>query len=751
MPGNHLHVIFDCQLLQTSDRYRGMGLYLQNLLEALSTQNEPGVQWTFITNSQLPDLSEKDAAILSGFRGDVLKAKLLAKKNCELYGQAVKANKATIDSLIVNKGQSTKTVFFIPALFSSEIYPVFPSKGTANLLQFHDIIPFLYPKQYFRDHESSARIDYSQRWAEAYKADLYVTDSETTADDLTIYFGIDPIRTAPIFGAGAHTDKTKPSKPKIDGLNNDFVLMPSGDDFRKNNELAVRAFAELKGSNQLVVTSNFSQETQRQLKGIYPDIIFSGSVSSSELLWLIDNTRLVFFPSEYEGLGLPILEAVNRNTQVACSNIPVFREISTDAFSFFDPKSITSMTTILRSILSDHSKSDQTHFIKRYQEIKAKFTWNNTASLFMGALKRIEQANKRAKLAIFCPSPSSYSAVGKYAFEVHAELSRLYDIDYYYENGQTEFEPSRPNILEYATKYYPVAFFERNKDKYDRVLYHIGNSEFHTQTILSALRYPANAIVHDTWLNGIFDYMERYGYLTKKRRLYESLIDTKLANKKSSCLSSIVTNQKAIFCHSGYSCQSIEEISTNLNINQIFHPIGVPKNTPVRDGITVSFAGIISEDKGISLVANIAELSNIKVKVFGFGVLGESPLLENLATNIEVIKDLTDKEFQDALGGSDILINYRLKYHGETSRSALEAMRWGTVVIVRDIGWFAELPDECVVKVSSEHELIKKVSDLINDPKSRDTIGQAARKFLASEYSFKKYASLISKELKENQ
>lgn len=741
-------LFIDCQLLQCDDRYRGMGLYLASLLKAISKNDKDNIKWRFITNSKLSKLSSEDKSILDTFGGEIIETNLYIAKDGLSYLAAADKNRLLIGD-IVDPG-AEKIVFFIPALFSSQIYPVFPRGNVGKVLLFHDIIPFLYHEQYFNDHEGEQRrIDYSERWGEAYKTDLFVTNSQTTADDLTIYFGVDPSRCVPIFGAGAERTNIKPSKPKLDLK--DFVLMPSGDDFRKNNEAAVAAFAALGTDIQLVITSSFGVSTQNKLKSIYPNTVFSGNVNDAELLWLIDNTKLVYFPSLYEGLGMPVLEAVDRQAVIACANIPVFNEISNDAFFYFNPNSPASMTATLNEALKENIRSKEFLAKKNlYKNISKKYSWSKTAEAFIEMVNFVTPARKKQKLAVFCPSPSSYSSVGKYAFECHAELSRLFDIDYYFENGQTEFKPTRPNILEYAANYYPASTFAV-RNTYDAVLYHIGNSEFHTQTILNALRYPANAIVHDTWLNGIFDYMEHHGYLTEERRKFEALLDQRIGESKSSCLSSIATNQLRIFCHSDYAkdaISSIDKISTKTKIIQTIHPIGVPVVQTIKSDLTISFAGIISEDKGISLISTISKLSGLKVRVFGFGVLGETPLLKGLGPNVEVVHDLTDKDFQDALRTTDILVNYRINYHGETSRSALEAMRYGGVVAVRDVGWFSELPDDCVVKVKSESELMDSISQLVNDPSLRQQIGKNARNYLSSGYSYSRYAKLFAKELR---
>lgn len=742
-------IVVDCQVLQSADRKRGMGFYLISLLTSLAKNKDvASFDWVFLVNSRMPDLRAEDRALINSFSGKTVSAELLYQTDSKLFDEAVSENRNTVDNVmkpLLDDGHE-QTLFYIPAMFSREIYPVFPSRGTANLMLFHDLIPFLYHRQYFRDHEGEPRRDYAMRFREVYKADLFVTNSQTTADDMTVYLGVDPSRLVPIFGAAADRKKLQPAQPKIaKQLKDGFVFMPSGDDFRKNNMLAAQAFTASGATEKLVVSSNFGAESQRTLREVCPNIEFVGSVTDEEMLWLFKEAKAVYYPPLYEGFALPLFEAIEADAVVACSNISVFAEVSQTAFYYFDPNSAASMSDAIKRVLSSDTKT-HTKMKAEYSEILNEFTWPKAAERFIQAIGKCQVAPTKPKLAIFCPSPSSYSSVGKYAFEVHAELSRLYDIDYFIEEGQTEFDPVRPNILEYAANYYPANKFDlAQAAHYDRILYHIGNSEFHVDTILNSLRFSANGIVHDTRLNGIFDYMKNYGFITAERRDYEALLDKVFNCQRSSCLGSIATNQVNLFCHSEYAQEAIGEVVTKKTprLHKLVHPIGVPTIKMTRDERpTISFAGIISEDKGIHLVAEISSLDNVQVKVFGFGVLGDSPLLQGLP-NVEVITDLTDKEFQDAVRSSDILVNYRPNYHGETSRSALEAMRYGTAVVVKDIGWFSELPDETVVKVDNEVELIDAIRELVDNPQKREAIGDQARKFLSDVYAYRLYAQNV--------
>lgn len=66
-------------------------------------------------------------------------------------------------------------------------------------------------------------------------------------------------------------------------------------------------------------------------------VIFTGNITDEELYgWYKGATALVM-PSFYEGFGLPLVEAMNFNIPIICSDIPVFREICHDDVMYFNP------------------------------------------------------------------------------------------------------------------------------------------------------------------------------------------------------------------------------------------------------------------------------------------------------------------------------------------------------------------------------------------------------------------------------
>ena len=63
--------------------------------------------------------------------------------------------------------------------------------------------------------------------------------------------------------------------------------------------------------------------------------------------------RLFIFPSLYEGFGLPLLEAMNMECPVICSNTSCFPEIVNNAAILFDPANIDSIKFQIENTIYD--------------------------------------------------------------------------------------------------------------------------------------------------------------------------------------------------------------------------------------------------------------------------------------------------------------------------------------------------------------------------------------------------------------
>ena len=113
----------------------------------------------------------------------------------------------------------------------------------------------------------------------------------------------------------------------------------------------------------------------------------------------------------------------------------------------------------------------------------------------------------------------------------------------------------------------------------------------------------------------------------------------------------------------------------------------------------------------------------------------------------EVIKTgfTTIEEFNSFVNCSDIIVNLRYPPLGETSGSMLRILQLGKPCITNNGGWFSEIPDDTVIKISVdnvEQELKTTLKELVTDPGKAKHIGDSAAAYIKKDHR----KSLIAKE-----
>jgi glycosyltransferase involved in cell wall biosynthesis len=105
------------------------------------------------------------------------------------------------------------------------------------------------------------------------------------------------------------------------------------------------------------------------------------------------------------------------------------------------------------------------------------------------------------------------------------------------------------------------------------------------------------------------------------------------------------------------------------------------------------------------------------------------------------------------LARCDVCVNLRHPTMGETSGVAVRALALGRPLVVSDVGWFAELPDDAVVKVApDEHEaerLAAALELLLERHDARAALGEAARRHAEREHDLGRCADLYAAALEE--
>lgn len=126
----------------------------------------------------------------------------------------------------------------------------------------------------------------------------------------------------------------------------------------KNLRLLLEAHKLLKDQSlHLVLVSKLSPFLSRTLAPYEPrQLHIFSELSDSDLRLLYRRARALVTPSLMEGYGLVALEALQLGVPVVASNIPVYREVYGSSVTYFDPHSVPSLTTALKTVLESRSR-----------------------------------------------------------------------------------------------------------------------------------------------------------------------------------------------------------------------------------------------------------------------------------------------------------------------------------------------------------------------------------------------------------
>jgi glycosyltransferase involved in cell wall biosynthesis len=135
------------------------------------------------------------------------------------------------------------------------------------------------------------------------------------------------------------------------------------------------------------------------------------------------------------------------------------------------------------------------------------------------------------------------------------------------------------------------------------------------------------------------------------------------------------------------------------------------------------------------------------------GSLGRTqirPRLEQLGLRADqdvlVLGHVDEARLWAVLAACDICVSLRSPTMGETSGSVIRSLGLGRPVVVSDVGWFSELPDEVVAKIpvdESEVDVLAGVLERLSaDRGLRERMGNGARRYVRSTHDLEHVADL---------
>jgi glycosyltransferase involved in cell wall biosynthesis len=115
---------------------------------------------------------------------------------------------------------------------------------------------------------------------------------------------------------------------------------------------------------------------------------------------------------------------------------------------------------------------------------------------------------------------------------------------------------------------------------------------------------------------------------------------------------------------------------------------------------------------------------------------------------------LEEETLWQLIAESDVLVNLRWPTMGETSAMVVRALSLGKPLVVSDVGWFSELPDDVAVKIPVDEReteaLVQELERLAADPAQRERMGKAAADWARREHDLDRTADLYVAALEES-
>jgi glycosyltransferase involved in cell wall biosynthesis len=160
-----------------------------------------------------------------------------------------------------------------------------------------------------------------------------------------------------------HDSQTCKAKLTELGITKPYILFLGTVEPRKNIPNLIDAYAALpettRSSHTLVIVGRIGWNCEKEIARLAAakteglDVVHVGYVDDETKAVLFQSAKLFAHASEYEGFGMPVLEAMSYKTACIVSDIPVFREVAGNAAQYFDQANITDMSQKIHNLLEN--------------------------------------------------------------------------------------------------------------------------------------------------------------------------------------------------------------------------------------------------------------------------------------------------------------------------------------------------------------------------------------------------------------
>lgn len=275
----------------------------------------------------------------------------------------------------VNAAQGSKDVYFYSSIhWCPDVLP------SGSVVMIHDVIPLI-----FEEHYPDAYLWKGKYKTIAQQADLIVTISESSADDISKYLEVPRERIRVVYNGVTQLPVAETVGFELPAV--PFVTYLGAYDWHKNLSVVLKAMQLHDGFDLVMIGNNQNCRVEATHLGISDRVHFLGSLGDAEVGYVLSKSLALVFPSRYEGFGLPPFEAAFLGIPSICSSRPAMTEVLQGAAIFVDPESPEDWGRAICRLLNDGGlRRDLSLGAK---EISGRYSWANSLAALIDVLNKI--------------------------------------------------------------------------------------------------------------------------------------------------------------------------------------------------------------------------------------------------------------------------------------------------------------------------------------------------------------------------
>jgi glycosyltransferase involved in cell wall biosynthesis len=295
----------------------------------------------------------------------------------------------------------------------------YPTSFPTNLPMIYE--PWDLQHRHFPEFFSAADLDYRERvyGGSCQRARVVVTATRFIKEDLIRQFGVDRERIAVVPRSSLQfqqrlTPEEKAAARAEHGLPERYLFYPAMTFRHKNHERLFEALVILRDRHGIRLPLICSGRPHKpyhptvlkaaERLGVDGQVRFLGKVKGDLMCALFSTADLLVFPSLFEGLGLPVLEAFHHSLPVACSSTTCLPEVTDGAAQEFNPLDPESIASAVMTGLKDRVRREAM-VLAGHRRLET-FSWDAAIPQFVITYKRtlghpLDHAEKKLAEAMF--------------------------------------------------------------------------------------------------------------------------------------------------------------------------------------------------------------------------------------------------------------------------------------------------------------------------------------------------------------